>query len=87
VFFRKKHKPMVFEFDHGGVRYKTDETSALGPGRVIILPNGKPVKVTGWNKKIPMEPVVDEATDAQMSDTPEATAAVNKGSVLAHLVE
>jgi hypothetical protein len=45
------------------------------------------VKVTGWNKKIPMEPVVEEATDAQVSDTPEATVALNKGSVLAHLVE
>jgi hypothetical protein len=78
---------MVFEFESHGVRYETRETAALGVGSIIVLPNGKPVKVTGWNKKVPMEPVVEEATDAQMSDTPEATAARNKGSVLAQLVE
>jgi hypothetical protein len=77
---------MVFEFESRGVRYKID-AAALGIGSIIVLPNGKPVKVTGWNKKIPMEPVVEEVTDAPMSDTPEATAALNKGSVLAHLVE
>ena len=78
---------MVFEFESHGVRYEIEDTAALGTGSIIVPPNGKPVKVTGWNKKIPMEPVVEEATDAQVSDTPEATAALNKGSVLAHLVE
>lgn len=78
---------MVFEFENHGVRYKIEDTAVLGIGDIIVLPTGKPVKVTGWNKKIPMEPVVEEATDAQVSDTPETTAALNKGSVLAHLVE
>jgi hypothetical protein len=45
------------------------------------------VKVTGWNKKIPMEPVVEDTTDAEVSNTPEATAALNNRSVLVHLVE
>jgi hypothetical protein len=78
---------MVFEFESDGIRYKVEETAALGVGSIIVLPNGKPVKVTGWNKKIPMEPVVAEATDARMSDSPEATAALNKGSVLAQPAE
>jgi hypothetical protein len=78
---------MVFEFESHGVRYKIEDTAALGVGSIIVLPNGKPVKVTGWNKKIPMEPIVEDATEAQMSDTPEATAALNKGSVLANVVE
>jgi hypothetical protein len=78
---------MLFEFESDGIRYKVEDTAALGIGSIIVLPNGKPVKVTGWNKKIPMEPVVEKATDARVSDTPEATAALNKGSVLAHLAE
>lgn len=78
---------MVFEFESHGVRYKIEDTAALGIGSVIVLPNGKPVEVTGWNKKNPMEPVVEEATDARMGDTPEATAALNKGSVFAQLAE
>ena len=77
---------MVFEFESHGARHNI-ETSALGIGSIVVLPNGKPMKVTGWKKKIPREPVVEDAADAPMSDSPEATAALNKGSVLAQLIE
>ena len=76
---------MVFQFEHNGIRYKTDETSALGVGSIIILSNNEAVVVTGWNKMNPPEPIVRPAPDAQMSDMPEATARLNRGSVLAHL--
>ena len=59
---------MVFEFESRGVRYKIEDTAAFGIGSVIVLPNGNPVNVTGWNKKFPMGPIVEEVLDAPVHE-------------------